>query len=211
MLFAMASRAIQQLRPGLHRWTAVHPDAEPVPTTGSPDDWGPDVASIAYEAPDALLLVDPLVPGDRSELLEELDSLVARHGQPVVIVTTLQFHRRSRDELAHRYDASTSRARKNLPRDVETVVIQNAGETMVWLPKVRALIPGDRLLGDDERGGVRLCPDSWLRYLPSGMRRAELREALRPLLELPVELVLVSHGEPVLEGGREAIAKALKG
>mgnify|MGYP003528239490 CR=1 FL=1 len=84
-------------------------------------------------------------------------------------------------------------------------------ETMVWLPKVCALIPGDRLLGDDERCGVRLCPDSWLRYLPSGMRQRELREALRPLLDLPVELVLVSHGEPVLKGGREAIAKALKG
>lgn len=205
----MSNGAIQELRPGLHRWTAEHPEAEPSPTLGAPDDWGPDVASIAYEAPDALLLVDPLVPGDRSELLEELDALVARHGQPVVIVTTLQFHRRSRDELAHRYDASTSRARKNLPRDVETVVIQSAGETMVWLPKVRALIPGDRLLGDDERGGVRLCPDSWLRYLPSGMRQAELRESLRPLLDLPVELVLVSHGKPVLENGREALAAAL--
>ncbi len=211
MLSAMASSAIRELRPGLHRWTAVHPEAAPVPTTGSPDDWGPDVASIAYEAPDALLLVDPLVPDDRPDLREELDALVARHGQPVVIVTTLSFHRRSRDELARRYDASTSRAKKNLPRDVETVVIQGGGETMVWLPKVRALIPGDRLLGDDEHGGVRLCPDSWLRYVPSGMRQAELRESLRPLLDLPVELVLVSHGEPVLEGGREAIAKALKG
>jgi hypothetical protein len=209
MLLPMTPNAIEELRPGLHRWTAIHPDAEPVPTVGSPDDWGPDVASIAYEAPDALLLVDPLVPEDRSDLREELDALVARHGKRVVIVTTLQFHRRSRDELADRYDASTSRAKKNLPRDVETIVIQSAGETMVWLPKVRALIPGDRLLGNDERGGVRLCPDSWLRYLPSGMRQAELREALRPLLDLPVELVLVSHGEPVLSGGREAIARAL--
>ena len=209
MLCAMSPRAINELRPGLHRWTAVHPDAETVPTVGSPDDWGPHVASIAYEAPDALLLVDPLVPEDRSDLRDELDALVARHGNPVVIVTTLQFHRRSRDELAGRYDASTSRAKKNLPRDVETVVIQGAGETMVWLPEARALVPGDRLLGDDERGGVRLCPDSWLRYLPSGMRQAELREALRPLVELPIELVLVSHGEPVLEKGREAIARAL--
>jgi hypothetical protein len=208
MLSPMAARAIRELRPGLHRWTAAHPEAEPVPTTGSPDDWGPDVASVAYEAPDALLLVDPLAPDDRADLREELDALVARHGQPVVIVTTLQFHRRSRDELAHRYDASTSRARKNLPRDVETVVVQNAGETMVWLPKPQALIPGDRLLGD-ERGGVRLCPDSWLRYLPSGMQQAELRESLRPLLDLPVELVLVSHGEPVLKNGRDAIASAL--
>lgn len=209
MLSRMSPGAIEELRPGLHRWTAVHPDAEPVPTVGSPDDWGPDVASIAYEAADALLLVDPLVPEDRSDLREELDGLVARHGKPVVIVTTLQFHRRSRDELADRYNASTSRAKKSLPRDVQTIVIRSAGETMVWLPKARALIPGDRLLGDDERGGVRLCPDSWLRYLPSGMRQAELREALRPLLDLPVELVLVSHGEPVLSGGREAIARAL--
>ena len=112
-----------------------------MPTVGSPDDWGPDVASVAYEAPDALLLVDPLVPADRADVQAELDALVRRHGQPVTIVTTLQFHRRSREALVERYGASTSRAKKHLPRDVETVVIQGAGETMVWLPKVRALIP----------------------------------------------------------------------
>jgi hypothetical protein len=199
---------LQELRPGLFRWTALHPDAEPSPTAGSPDDWGPDVASIAYRAPDALLLVDPLVPEDRVELQQELDTLVRRHGQRVAIVTTLQFHRRSRSALADRYGATTSRAKRTLPRDVETVVIRGAGETMVWLPRPRALVPGDRLLGDD-RGGVRLCPDSWMRYLPSGMRQAELREALRPLLDLPVELVLVSHGEPVLRNGRDAITRAL--
>jgi hypothetical protein len=196
------------LRPGLFRWTAIHPEAEPVTTPGSPDDWGPDVASVAYQAPDALLLVDPLLPEDRADLQEELDALVRRHGRRVAIVTTLQFHRRSRERLAARYDATTSRAKKTLPRDVDTVVIRRAGETMVWLPRPRALVPGDRLLGDD-RGGVRLCPDSWLRYLPSGLRRAELREALRPLLDLPVELVLVSHGDPVLEDGHDAIARAL--
>jgi hypothetical protein len=201
---------LQELRPGLFRWTAIHPEAPDEPKIGSPDDWGPDVASIAYQAPDALLLVDPLVPEDRVDLRKELDGLVSRHAQPVAIVTTLQFHRRSRERLAERYGATTSRAKRTLPRDVETVVIRGAGEAMVWLPKSRALVPGDRLLGDD-RGGVRLCPDSWIRYLPSGMRRAELRQALRPLLELPVVLVLVSHGEPVLENGREAIAAALTG
>jgi hypothetical protein len=201
-------RELQELRPGLFRWTAAHPEAPPESKTGSPDDWGPDVASIAYRAPDALLLVDPLVPEDRVDLREELDALVRRHARPVAIVTTLQFHRRSRDALADRYGATTSRAKRSLPRDVETVVLHGAGETMVWLPKARALVPGDRLLGDD-RGGVRLCPDSWMRYLPSGMRREGLRAALQPLLDLPIELVLVSHGEPVLENGREAIAAAL--
>jgi hypothetical protein len=198
-----------ELRRGLFRWTALHPDADPDARPGSPADWGPEVGSVAYAAHDALVLIDPLVPEDRSGLRRELDGLVRSHGHRVAILTTLQFHRRSRAELAERYRASTSRAKTTLPAGVETVQIRGAGETMVWLSEHRALIPGDRLLGDDA-GGLRLCPDSWLRYLPSGMRRAELREALRPLLDLPIELVLVSHGEPVLENGREAVAAALR-
>jgi hypothetical protein len=78
---------------------------------------------------------------------------------------------------------------------------------MVWLPGARALIPGDRLIGDG-RGGLRMCPDSWMRYLP--LDQAGLAAALRPLLDLPVEAVVVSHGEPVLENGREEIAAAIR-
>jgi hypothetical protein len=199
---------LRELRSGLYRWAADHPDAYPSRTPGSVDDWGPEVGSVAYSAPGELVLVDPLVPPGRPGLKAELDDLVRWHGEPVRILTTLKWHRRSRDELAERYGASTSRAQATLPEGVETITIRGAGETMVWLPRPRALVPGDRLLGDD-KGGLRLCPDSWLRYLPSGMRQAELREALRPLLELPVELVLVAHGEPLLAGGREAIARAL--
>jgi hypothetical protein len=198
-----------ELGRGLLRWTALHPDADSNARPGSPAHWGPEVGSVAYAADDALVLIDPLVPEDRPGLRRALDGLVRSHGRRVAILTTLQFHRRSRGELAERYGASTSRAKATLPAGVETVQIRGAGETMVWLPEHRALIPGDRLLGDDA-GGLRLCPDSWLRYLPSGMRRAELCEALRPLLDLPVELVLVSHGEPVLENGREAVAAALR-
>ena len=78
----------------------------------------------------------------------------------------------------------------------------------MWLPGPRALIPGDRLLGDDD-GGVRMCPPGWLRYLNPGLTYEGLREALRPLLDLPVEMVLVSHGEPVLRDGRAAIGRAV--
>jgi hypothetical protein len=200
--------AVAELRPGLYRWEARHPDADPSPDPESPADWGPDVGSVACAAGDALVLVDPLVPEERDDLQRELDALVESHTQPVVILTTLAFHRRSRDRLANRYRASTSRAERSLPSAVETIQIKGAGETMVWLPEHRALIPGDRLLGDDA-GGVRLCPESWLRYLPSRMKHAGLREALGPLLDLPVEMVLVSHGAPVLSGGRDAIARAL--
>jgi hypothetical protein len=158
-----------------------------------------------YEAPDAFVFVDPLVPG---ELWPALEERVRAHGRPVRVLTTIGFHRRSRDEIVRRFDATTSRAKPSLPQDVETVTIPRAGETMVWFPDPGALVPGDRLLGDD-RGGLRMCPPGWLRYLEPGLSYEELREELRSLLELPVEMVLVSHGKPVLQGGRAAIERAL--
>ena len=61
------------------------------------------------------------------------------------------------------------------------------------------------ILGADN-SGLRLCPASWL---PAGIDQARLRESLRPLLDLPVERVLVSHGKPVLRKGHAALAAVL--
>jgi hypothetical protein len=107
-----------------------------------------------------------------------------------------------------RFHATHVRRKADRPDGVETITIPRAGEKMVWLPGPRALIPGDRLLGGDA-GGLRLCPPSWLRYLRPGLTQDELRQALRPLLDLPVEMVLVSHGDPVLENGHAALERAL--
>jgi hypothetical protein len=97
-----------------------------------------------------------------------------------------------------------------MPEGVEAFVVEDFGETLYWLPEPRALVPGDLLIGDGE-GGIRMCPESWLRgYLPEeGARIAELREALRPLLALPVEHVLASHWSPVIGGGHAALERAL--
>ena len=195
--------AMDEVAPGLWRWTARHPEAVEDPKPGSPADWPADVGSVAYVADDTLVLIDPLVP---DELWPELDELA--RGRQATVVTTIGFHRRSRDAVVERYGASTSRARKNLPSGVVPIRIRGAGETMVWLPEVATLVPGDRLLGDGE-GGLRVCPDSWLGYLQSSLDGAQLRVLLRPLLDLPVERVLVSHGEPVLADGRAALAAAL--
>src|SRR5688572_33079017 len=77
---------VEELAPGLHRWTARHPAWEPGGEPGSPDDWPPEVGCVAYEGPDALVLVDPLVDG-----WEALDAIVERHGKPVVVLTTMRF------------------------------------------------------------------------------------------------------------------------
>jgi hypothetical protein len=204
----LAPADITEIAPGLWRWTARHPDWSAGARPESPGYWPREVGSVAYAAPDALVLFDPLVPDGAEALWRWLDERAAERPR-VAVLTTLQFHRRSRDAVVERFGASTSRARALLPEGVEAVPIRRAGETMFWLAAERTLIPGDRLLGDG-RGGLRLCPPSWMSYLPREFGLPELRQALRPLLELPVERVLVSHWAPVLRGGREAIARALE-
>jgi hypothetical protein len=208
--YALGVSELRRIRPGLWRWTVPHPDWVAESKPGSPSDWPRDVGCVLCDAPDATVLIDPLVGEGDDRPLEWLDRHVERRGLPVTILTTIKWHRRSRDELANRYGARTSRARRALPDGVEAKPIHGAGETMYWLVEHHALVPGDRLLGVPGHG-LRLCPESWLSYLPRSSRPsiAELAARVRPLLELPIASVLVSHGEPVLSGGREALAQAL--
>lgn len=199
---------VKQIAAGLWRWTAPHPDWEPDATPGSPADWEQHVGSVLYESADAAIFFDPLLPPDADSFWAWADERVA--GRRAVVLTTIGWHRRSRSAFVERYEASVSRAKKNLPHGVESFVVPQAGETIFWLPEHRALIPGDRILGTPE-GGLRLCPESWLRYLPAKVTSADLEVRLRPLLDLPVERVLVSHGEPVLRDGGGALAQALVG
>lgn len=195
---------ITEITPGLWRWTARHPEWEPGAERESPADWPREVGSVAHAAPGALVLVDPLVPEGADGLWSWLDQRAAQQDSRVEVVTTIDWHGRSRDEVAVRYGAGTGQT----PEGVELVQIAGADETMVWLPAPATLVPGDRLLGDG-RGGLRLCPQSWLRYLDDPPSLDELREALRPLLDLDVQRVLVSHGEPVMRDGAAAIRRAL--
>lgn len=202
---------LRRIRPGLWRWTAGHPAWVPGAKPDSPSDWPRDVGCILLDATDATVLIDPLLPADDQGFLARLDRHVEERGLPVSILTTIKWHRRSRDELESRYGARTSRAKEELPAGVEAKPIRGAGETMFWLVEHRALVPGDRVMGVCDRG-LRLCPESWLGYLPRDSRPSlsQVADRIRPLLDLPIEMVLVSHGEPVMHGGREALARALE-
>jgi hypothetical protein len=197
---------VNEIVSGLWRWTAPHPDWNPGAKPGSPADWERDVGSVLYETPAAAVFFDPLLPHEPEAFWEWADGRIA--GRAVHVLTTIGWHRRSRDAFVERYAASVSRAKSKLPRGVESFVLRAAGETVFWIPEHGALIAGDRILGAPG-GGLRLCPESWLRYLPSGLTRAGLKDLLGPLLELPVERVLVSHGEPVLSGGADALRRAV--
>jgi hypothetical protein len=202
-LITLSHVEMQQLARGLWRWTAPHPDWEPNPKKDSPADWPELVGSVAYDNGETLVLVDPLVPDGG---WRELDRLARR--RRVHVLTTIGFHRRSREAVRERYGAEVSNARANLPEGVETITIRDAGERMIWIREHRALVPGDRLLGA-ARGGLRVCPDSWLRYLGGRTSPARLRTELQKLLELPVRMVLVSHGEPVLRDAKRKLGRAV--
>src|SRR5262245_47778636 len=201
---------VHRIAPGLWRWTAFH------------EEWRKVVGCLYLETDDATVLFDPLCPGDDAErFLEYLDADVERADGDVHIVITVYWHVRSTAQLAKRYKAKVwapSRSAKPverrlklaprgirpgdaLPGGVEAHESGRASELVYLLPQHRALVAGDILLGDP----LRICPGGWV---GKGGQKA-VREALRPLLDRPLDRVLTSHGDPVLRAGHAALAAAL--
>ena len=194
--------SITEIAPGLHRWTAWH------------DHWEEDVGSLAVETNDGPVFIDPIDPP-------------AELGTPDHVLVTVYWHGRTTGDVgARRVWASTRsaqplrnrkisvtdpfRAGDDLPGGIRALQTARAAEVVYWLPEHHAVVAGDVLLGAGAKprattDALRLCPEGWL-----GKRTHEdLRDTLRPLLELPVERVLVSHGEPLLSDGKRALAALL--
>jgi hypothetical protein len=174
---------------GLWRWTALHPK------------WGEDVGCVYYEAEDATVLIDPLVPaGKEEEFFRHLDADVERRGLPVVILLTCEWHWRSADELAERYEA---RIGGELPAGIEELPIEGADERQVayFIRPHAALVVAEIFATDS--GELEVRPTPVLE------RPDELDRSLHHLMELPVERLLVAHGEPLLENPKLRMAEAL--
>ena len=230
---------MQQIRDGLWRWTAPHPDWKPSPT-GSPGDWAQYVGSVMIEPPQAdapLVLVDPIVPPagtiDEAALWKALDAASGRRNAPVAVVLANSFHHRSSGAVLRRYrerpgaeiwalDSARPHLDKvgcavthwyrdgsTLPGGLKAYEIEGLcpGEAILVYPWHGALVTADGLLGV-EGGGLQLPPVSWA--ADAELYHKKLRPSLRRVLEEPFELVLVSHGEPVLEDGHHAVEAALR-
>jgi len=199
----------EELRPGLWRWTALH------------EEWKKEVAAVAVVTGSELVLVDPLMVGDQWQQLEQ-----AIGDRQLHVLLTDHWHARSAAEVAARFEGARiwahSRNRAAVARRAPITVVFKLGdplpaglvalearprsEVLFWEPRSRALIVGDALLGDGEKGdGLHTCPASWL---PESTDLADLRSALRPALDFPVELLLPSHGAPVFTGAKQALAEA---
>ncbi len=194
---------VQELEQGLWRWTAPHPAWKPG------EDWERDVGCVYWEGPDAVVLVDPLVPTDPTDsdrFHRALARDLGRADLPLAILQACPFHSRSVAELAERYGASIHLRADDpdLPAGVTGFAVPAVDEVVWWLEGAAAVVPGDALLGDG-RGGVAPCPADWL----VAGSTDDLAAQLEPLLALPCRHVLVSHGAPVLGTGAAALRAAL--
>ena len=87
---------MEELAPGVWRWSA--------------DVGGDEVWCLYYETPDAIVLVDPVVPGEAERFLEALDRDVDRLGVRVTIVCTSDERAGAAAALVTRYGATLLRA-----------------------------------------------------------------------------------------------------
>ena len=209
---------MRELRPGLWHWQARHPGWR------STEPWDPNVSSYASDDGQRLLLFDPLgVPDELLDLAagretaivltapwheRDAESLVERLGAPVYTplpdsaqflmdtygLTAEQAGEGSPDVVwllregkgeAHPYEAGD-----RLPFGADVFPGHKTNDTVLWIEGKGAVISGDTFV--DFGQGLEIN-ERWLR---PGVTREEIAAGLRPLLELPVEHVLATHGGP---------------
>ena len=179
-------------------WTAPHPDWEPG------EDWPENVPVVRYETRDEVALIDPFLP---------TDGAFDPHGKPVRVLLTQGAHYRGTAEVVARYGASVwappnARWRKipnpattdALPAGVEAIELDGEPQQVVFLIREHAtLVTGDVLSGT---GGV-------LHVFVDEADPERLLPALAALGELPIERVIIPHGDPILTDGAARIRSAV--
>ena len=192
---------MRELQTGVWHWEAPHPDWKPG------EEWDELVSSYAIDDGDRLLLFDPLaMPSEIGELAASRET---------AIVLTCPWHRRDAVGLAERLgvplyvpppdegdpdpvEGEVFREGDRLPVGVEAFRGMESNELVLWVEGRRSLVAGDTLI---VRGNGLEVPADWV-----GAKFEQIRDGLRPLLELPVEHVLATHGGPA---DRAALERAL--
>ena len=197
---------MQTLAPGLRRWTVRY----------ETDIGEEDVGSVAVDTGDGLVLIDPLEPPAELARPAHVLLTVFWHARSAAAVGAPRVWApsRSRQPLENRGVAVTDLVDGGLPGRIVAFRTPRKSEVVYWLPDHRSVVVGDVLLGAGARpldadadAPLRLCPERWLGTKPT---HADLRASLAPLLELPVERVLVSHGAPVLANGLAELERVLR-
>lgn len=187
---------LRDVGPGLWIWRLEHPHWKPG------QGWEPIVACTCVESRGETLVLDPLAPPTgAAEFWQRLDAR-----PPTAVVVLKPDHVRDVDLFARRYSAPAFGPRLFFRYDVPETELEwiepgsqlpggivalydgrGRNETPLWVPEQRALVFADALT----------APGGELRVWASPCHEERALPALRALLELTFEHVIVSHGEPV--------------
>jgi glyoxylase-like metal-dependent hydrolase (beta-lactamase superfamily II) len=197
---------VRDVAEGLWIWRIPHPDWSPE------EGWPEMVTATCVESRGEVAVLDAIAPpDDATEIWERLDAR-----PPTMAVVLKPDHVRDVDLFVRRYGARAFGPwlfwRDNIPEtELEHVEPgtelpgglkalydgRGRNETPLWLPEQRALVFADALT----------APDGEL-LIWGTVHIERTRAALRELLELPFELVIVAHGDPVHD--RAAYERALE-
>ena len=203
---SLVAYEIRDVAPGLWIWRLPYPDWH------EEAGWPEHVTSTCVESRGEIAVLDALAPpNDATEIWERLDER-----PPTMAVVLKPDHVRDVDLFVRRYGARAYGPwlfwRSNIP-ETELEPIEpgselpgglkalydgrGRNETPLWLPEQKALVFSDALTAPNGELVIWDTPH---------IERA--RTALRELLELPFELVIVAHGDPVHD--RTAFERALE-
>jgi hypothetical protein len=213
---------MDELRPGLHRWTARHPAWHPA------DAFGAEVASFALETDDGdLVLVDPLLPDAAPDLLDGL----AGKATNIRILITIGYHVRSAQALSERYDGAPIHGPKTVasrltdttnftvldpddpppgPAGVRAFAIgrPRRSETPIHLPSHDAIAFGDALVTTPD-GELRMWCQEAVTDARATFYRDRFAPTLKPLAALEPRVILTTHGAPILSDATAALTRAI--
>jgi hypothetical protein len=208
---------VRDLRPGVWHWQSPHPD-------WNEEQWWPElVSSYAIELGDDFLLFDPLSVPD--ELRE----------RATAVVLTAPYHERdarrlglpvhtppadTRQDWVEKFGVDPDRVRGMESEDlawlragegeahfhdpgvwpfgIHAYAGREDNDLILWLPSINAIVTGDSLSDFGDGVDIQLGGRKHV-------TRDDVVRRLRPLLDLPVELVLPAHGEPTDRAALERV------
>jgi glyoxylase-like metal-dependent hydrolase (beta-lactamase superfamily II) len=218
---------MRELQPGLWHWQAPHPDWDPS------EPWQREVSSYAIDDGARLLFFDPLAaPSEVIELAGEREPVIVltapwheRDARALVERLGARLFTPppdTQEDLMQKFDVTAEQAAggspdlawlgnadgaehhfyaagNRLPVGVEALPGREHNDLLLWVESRHAIVAGDTLV--DFGRGLEL--NAWLR---GGVTRQQVVQVLRPLLGLPIEVVLPAHGAPA---DRAALEHAL--
>jgi hypothetical protein len=187
---------------GVHHWTAVHPN------TG--------LEASSYYVEPARTLVDPMAPDDVVEWL------AGQRDRPDRIVLTNRHHYRDSDRLRSEFEIPVLCHRAGLHEFEGGPEVEGFAFGDELAPGIKALEVGvlceeETALHVEGAGGALAVADGVTNYdglgfFPDGLLgqnpdlvKAGLRDAYARLLDRHFDALLFAHGDPIADGGKDAL------